>query len=222
LSRAAATLTLVALGVLGNSVRGLNFANWRKVFHAIVLPILTYGSPVWFTDVKQKGLIGILQVAQNKACRKISGCFRTTPTDPLHDLLGIPPILYTLHKYRLQYAACLSTLLLSSPLRTVVSDNPLTRWHHTFFPPTNLTRLVESLNPSAPPFLFPLPLHTPPWSHPRYFNLALVAGSSCSSRTLIRLPPPFSHSLFIHTLPVPSPSFASAFLLYSGERLLES
>jgi hypothetical protein len=213
---------LVALGVLGNSVHGLDFANWRKVFHAIVLPILTYGSPVWFTDIKQKGLVSILQVAQNEACHKISGCFRTTPTDPLHYLLGIPPILYTLRKYRLQYTARLSTLPPTSPLCTAVSDNPLTRWHHTFFPPTNLTCLVESLNPSAPPFLFPLPLYAPPWSHPRYFNLTTVAGSSRSSRALIGLPPPFSYSLFMHTLPVPSPSFASAFLLYSGERLLES
>jgi Reverse transcriptase (RNA-dependent DNA polymerase) len=39
--------TLAALSLLGNSVRGLDFANWQKVFHACLLPMLTYGSPIW-------------------------------------------------------------------------------------------------------------------------------------------------------------------------------
>jgi hypothetical protein len=84
--------SLAALGVLGNSVRGLDFANWRKVYLAVILPILTYGSPIWFTDIRQKGLVQPLQVAQNQACRRLSGAFHTTPTAPLHHLLCIPPV----------------------------------------------------------------------------------------------------------------------------------
>lgn len=38
--------TVKALGVLGNSVRGLPFRSWCKLFHSIILPILTYGSSV--------------------------------------------------------------------------------------------------------------------------------------------------------------------------------
>jgi len=85
-----------SLHILGNSVRGLNFANWQKVYHAIVLPVLAYGAPVWYTGVRQKKICQTLQIAQNDAIRRITGCFRTTPTEPLHSLISIPPIKYTL------------------------------------------------------------------------------------------------------------------------------
>ena len=39
--------TIRALHLLGNSIRGLDLVNWRRVFHAIVLPVLTYGAPLW-------------------------------------------------------------------------------------------------------------------------------------------------------------------------------
>jgi hypothetical protein len=39
---ARARSTLQALSLLGNSVRGLRFAAWRRLFHAIIVPILTY------------------------------------------------------------------------------------------------------------------------------------------------------------------------------------
>lgn len=39
--------TIRALHILGNSIKGLDFANWQKVFHAIVLPVLTYGAAIW-------------------------------------------------------------------------------------------------------------------------------------------------------------------------------
>jgi Reverse transcriptase (RNA-dependent DNA polymerase) len=60
--------TVKALGVLGSSVRGISLLSWRKLFHALLLPVLTYGCTVWFTDVNQKSLTQILTVAQNEAC----------------------------------------------------------------------------------------------------------------------------------------------------------
>jgi hypothetical protein len=41
---------------------------WQKKFIAIIIPILTYGSQVWFTDIRQKSLIEQLQIAQNEGC----------------------------------------------------------------------------------------------------------------------------------------------------------
>jgi hypothetical protein len=41
--------TVVALDVLGNSIRGLSFANWRRTFQTIIIPILTYGAALWYT-----------------------------------------------------------------------------------------------------------------------------------------------------------------------------
>lgn len=88
--------TIKALGVLGNSIRGFWLLDWRRVFISVILLILTYGSQVWFTDVRQASLIQTLQVAQNEACRKLAGTFHTTPTTALQSLLGIPPIHFRL------------------------------------------------------------------------------------------------------------------------------
>ena len=82
--------SLKALQLLGNSVRGLQWAQWRVVYNAIILPILTYAAPVWYTG--QAGLLRELRTAQNAAVRHIAGAFRTTPVDPLHQLMGIMPI----------------------------------------------------------------------------------------------------------------------------------
>src|SRR6266851_7120301 len=82
--------TIRGITVLGNSVRGLDLLNWRKVYNALVIPILTYGATMWYTGIRQKGLTDTLQVTQNKGLRKITGAFRTMPTEPSqHD--GYPP-----------------------------------------------------------------------------------------------------------------------------------
>jgi hypothetical protein len=75
--------TIKGINVLGNSVRGLNFLNWRKVYNALIIPVLTYGVHIWYTSVNQKGLINCLQVTQNDRIRKITGVFKTTPTEPV-------------------------------------------------------------------------------------------------------------------------------------------
>jgi Reverse transcriptase (RNA-dependent DNA polymerase) len=88
--------TVKALGVLGSSVRGISLMSWQKLFHALLLPVLTYGCTVWFTDVNQKSLTQILTVAQNEACRKMAGVFRTTPSNLTELLVSIPPIRFRL------------------------------------------------------------------------------------------------------------------------------
>jgi len=70
-----------------------------------------------------KSLLCILQVAQNVAIRKISGTFRTTPVEPLHNMLAIPPIKYTVAKYREAFTIRLSKLPPSALLRTLPIHN---------------------------------------------------------------------------------------------------
>ncbi len=140
--------TIRALGILGNSIRRLDFANWRKVYHALILPILTYALPVWFANSGQKGLIHCLQVAQNDAIRKISGCFRTTPTLPLHHLLTIPPIRFTLAKLHDSFDDRLARLPPTVQLRTIPYHNPAACWPAHVSISTSLTRLPFF---SAPP-----------------------------------------------------------------------
>ena len=86
-----ARATLKALQLLGNSVRGLDQASWRLAYSAICLPVLTYGCQLWYTG-KQVTLVKKLQTVQNDAVRIISGTFRTTPREPLHQLLAILPM----------------------------------------------------------------------------------------------------------------------------------
>jgi len=52
--------TIHGINILGNSVRGLNLLNWRKVYNTLVIPVLTYGMTVWYTGTGQKGLVQCL------------------------------------------------------------------------------------------------------------------------------------------------------------------
>jgi hypothetical protein len=83
--------SIKALQLLGNSVCGLDFAQWRLAYNAICLPVLTYGCQLWYTG-KQKKLANKLQVVQNEGVRLIAGTFRTTPREPLQQLFNILPI----------------------------------------------------------------------------------------------------------------------------------
>ena len=83
--------TLKALQLLGNSVRGLDHASWKLAYNAICLPVLTYGCQLWFKG-KQVTLVKKLQTVQNDAVRIMTGTFRTTPREPLHQLLNILPM----------------------------------------------------------------------------------------------------------------------------------
>jgi hypothetical protein len=54
--------------------------------------------------VKQKGLIQKLQVTQNDGLHKIARVFKTTPVEPLHNLIGVLPISYVLNKLKHSYS----------------------------------------------------------------------------------------------------------------------
>ena len=86
-----ARATIKALQLLGNSVRGLDFAQWRLAYNAICLPVLTYGCQLWYTG-KQKKLAHKLQVVQNEGIKLIAGAFRTTPREPLQQLFNVLPM----------------------------------------------------------------------------------------------------------------------------------
>jgi hypothetical protein len=61
-----ARASLKALQLLGNSVRGIDFAQWRLAYTAICLPVLTYGCQLWYTG-KQVTAVRKLQTVQNEA-----------------------------------------------------------------------------------------------------------------------------------------------------------
>ena len=202
--------SLQALHLLGNSVRGLDFHNWRTVFHAITLPVLLYSLPVW-SHKAPKSLIHILQVAQNQAIRKISGTFRTNPIEPLHHMLAIPPIRFTIAKYREAFTARLSRLPPTAYLRTITAHDPAALFvSHTPIP-TSLTSLLPT---SFPTFCIPTGLT---WTHERVFNnLSSPRTNTCTQAiNNIANNPPLSH-MSVHVYPVPHPDhFVAAFLTFS-------
>jgi hypothetical protein len=63
---------ICGINILGNLVQGLDFLNWQKVYNMLIIPGLTYGTQVWYTGIKQKGLIQKLQVTQNDGLCKIA------------------------------------------------------------------------------------------------------------------------------------------------------
>jgi hypothetical protein len=115
--------TIRGISILGNSIHGLDFLNWRKVYDALVIPSLTYGVLVWYTGMKQKGLIQKLQIAQNEGIRKIAGVFRTSPVDPLHNLTAIPPIAYLLKKLNALYTNRLRAMAPNAKVRSVLTND---------------------------------------------------------------------------------------------------
>ena len=155
------------LSILGNSIRGLDLVHWKQVYLMYIIPILTYGAPVWYTGVSQKGLINMLQVAQNEGIRKITGVFRTTPTNITENMIGIALIKYLLpriiHSFR-------NRLIATNPnhiLHSILTDDQCRYWRSD--PPTNLTSLLQGLDHSTY-------AHTPsqPWRPSNVSFTALV------------------------------------------------
>src|SRR6266853_1639147 len=160
--------TIRGISILGNSIRGLNFLNWCKVYNALVIPILTYGAPVWYTGVCQAGLVHCLQVAQNDSIQKITGVFRTTPVDPLHNMMGIPPISYVLPKLMHAYSLRLQGLPPGVKVKTVLQTDQCHYWPDYATPPTNLRRASSGLGPST---YHPLdPCTAGSWLHPQLLS----------------------------------------------------
>ena len=196
--------TILTLGVLGNSIRGISYANWWRVFHAIILPTLTYGAALWYSGIAQKGLTGPLQVAQNDAIRKMCGVFRTTPVDPLHHVANILPIHYRLRIARDTFLARMQSLPPSHLLLTI-NTRPVQRH------PPLLTALTAVL-PSSSTYVPDAPPWARLWSHPR---------------CLLLLPAPFPGllpdrlSIFIYPLFLPDHPSA-CFLIYRGSDLIAS
>ena len=54
-------------------------ANWRLVFNAVCLPVLSYRCQLWANARNYKTLVGKAQVVFNEGIKVISGAFCTAP-----------------------------------------------------------------------------------------------------------------------------------------------
>ncbi|KAG9126385.1 hypothetical protein FRC07_003632 [Ceratobasidium sp. 392] len=78
--------------LLANSVRGLSVVHARLLYRACVIPVLTYGSAIWYRGPKSKALLGPLVRAQNLGLRWILGAFRTSPINAMEHVAAILPV----------------------------------------------------------------------------------------------------------------------------------
>jgi hypothetical protein len=93
-----ARASIKALQVLGNTVRGLSMANWKLVLNAVCLPVLTYGSQLWYLTGAAKGLLNMVQRVQNDMVRQVTGAFRTAPREPLLHFTRMMPMKFFIEK----------------------------------------------------------------------------------------------------------------------------
>jgi hypothetical protein len=108
-----ARASLKALQVLGNSIRGLSMANWRLVLNAVCLPVLAYGSQIWFLSGASKTLINMLQRVQNDMVKQVTGVFRTAPREALLHFTRMVPMRHYIEK--LTYTSALRLYRLPRP-----------------------------------------------------------------------------------------------------------
>jgi hypothetical protein len=141
--------TIRGINILGNSVQGIDLLKWQKVYNALVILVMTYGVLVWYTGTGQKSHIKLLQTTQHEGIRKLLGVFKTTPLEPLHNLMGIPPICYLLDKLLNAYTHRLQAMPPNAFVRTVLETDRCRIWPDYFIPPTNLHLVSANIGTST-------------------------------------------------------------------------
>ena len=95
---------------------------------------MTYGVPVWYMGNSQKGHIKLLQTAQHEGIHKLLGVFKTTLIEPLHNLMGIPPIHYLLDKLLSAYTHRLRAMPPNALVHMVLETDQCCIWPDYFTP----------------------------------------------------------------------------------------
>ena len=97
-----------AMGMLGNSTRGLFSLQKYFLYHSCVIPIATYSFRLWlFAGAPTKAQVLLLTAIQHKAAFQILGVFCTSPTGGIEALASFIPIYLYLKKLVKEF--CLKT-----------------------------------------------------------------------------------------------------------------
>src|SRR6267154_5259535 len=95
----------------------------------------------------QKGLLHKLQIAQNEGIHKLMGVFKTTLMEPLHNMMGIPPIPYLVNKLMHAYSNRLQGLPPNALVCTILTHDQCCYWPDHVHPTTNLSQALANLSP---------------------------------------------------------------------------
>ena len=104
--------TIRALRMLGSSIRGLGTLQKRHAYQACVLPVLSYGLPLWFAEngAGVKSWLSRINKVHTHACKWITGCFRTMPIGAREVIAGLPPLVTLLNAQLHGFRARISAL----------------------------------------------------------------------------------------------------------------
>jgi Reverse transcriptase-like len=121
-----ALTTVNAMGMLGNSMRGLTPMQKHLLYWSCVVPVMTYGLQLWyFKGARVQGSIKALSQVQAHAVHWITGCFRTTPIGGMESLEGLLPMHLLLRRLSERGALRITLLADSHPLRTILGERSL-------------------------------------------------------------------------------------------------
>jgi hypothetical protein len=166
------TKAVTAMRLLGNTVRGLRPLLFRHLHITVIIPIMTYASPVWFTGrAGQKSILSKLEVAQNLSLRLGLAAFRTTPVRALQVEASVLPIIQRLELQMAQTALRFNRLHPAHPILQRLAPAWRRGAPPTPAPPISyrprlerkLTRLQFVASKSNPLFERSAPLLYPPW-----------------------------------------------------------
>jgi hypothetical protein len=169
---AKATKAVTAMRLLGNTVRGLRPLLFRHLHITVIIPIMTYASPVWFTDRPgQKEILHKLEVVQNKSLRLGLAAFKTTPIRALQVEAAVLPITQRLELQMSQAALRFNRLHPAHPILQRLAPAwrngapPIPTPPLTFKPRLikKQTRLQHVASKSNPKYERSIPLLYPPW-----------------------------------------------------------
>jgi len=88
-----AMMTVRALGMLGNSSRGVSVVHKYLLYRTCVVPMAMYGLRLWYLQGSHlKGVIKQLLAVQHLVALWITGCFKTSPVGGMEALEGLLPM----------------------------------------------------------------------------------------------------------------------------------
>jgi hypothetical protein len=112
-----------------------------------------------------------MQIAQNEGLRKLTGVFKMTPIDPLHNLTHIPLIPYLMGKLMHSYTLRIQALPPNTKVHTILSHDQCRYWPDYVHPPTNLSRASSYLRKIPETHRAPAGGTPEAWAHPLLVHL---------------------------------------------------
>ena len=83
---------LAAMSILGNTIRGVTARYLRILYLGCVIPILTWGSELWYQGHKDGPRLRLVRRVERMGLLRVLGCWKPSPTALLHALAGCTPI----------------------------------------------------------------------------------------------------------------------------------